>query len=148
MTGYRELPDLFGRATLVLSQHATLRDSVEALRKRRETQVDKGEPPSPELVAVVMDFARQLLAHFKVEEREEYFGALAEASPELLEPIAELKREHREMESLVRELQMAATAQRFVSCLAQLLDRFTTHERREADLLGKFFYGGEPPRSG
>ena len=135
------LPDLFGRATLVLSQHATLRDSVEALRRRREAQVDVSGPPSPELLAMAMDFASQLLTHFAVEERDEYFGALAKESPELLEPIADLKREHRDMERLVSELQAAATAQQFVARLSDLLDRFGKHERREAALLENFFCG-------
>jgi len=146
MTGHHHqlLPDLFGRATLVLSQHAMLRDSVEAIRKRRETVVDQSGPPSPELLAMVMDFGRQLLAHFAVEERKEYFGALTEESPELLEPVAELKREHREMERLIGELQKAATTQQFVTLLAQLLDRFALHERREAGMLEKFFCDAEP----
>ena len=139
MTGHHELPDLFGRATLVLSEHAMLRSSVEALRRRRETAVDRSGPPSPELVAAVMDFARQLLAHFAVEERHEYFGALAEESPELVEPIRELTREHREMETLIRDLQTAATTQQFVLRLSQLLERFAAHERKETDLLERFF---------
>jgi len=147
MVGHHELADLFGRATLVLSQHAMLRDSVDALRKRRETEVDRSGPPSPELVAEVMSFVGQLLAHFAVEERHEYFGALAEESPELHGPIADLKREHREMESLVVDLQTAATTQKFVSRLAQLLDRFALHERREAALLEGFFCGDHPSHS-
>ncbi len=141
------LPDLFGRATLVLSQHATLRDSVAVLQKQREALIDESGPPSPELLTAVMDFARQLLAHFAVEEREEYFGALAEESPELLEPITELRCEHREMESLVHELETATTTRRLVSCLGQLLDRFATHERREAALLEQFFCREDPCES-
>lgn len=138
---HQRIPDLFGRATLVLSQHAMLRDSVDALRRRREALVDVSGPPSPELRAMAMDFARQLLTHFAVEEREEYFGALAKESAELAEPIADLKREHRDMERLVSELQAAVTAQQFVARLSELLDRFGRHERAEAALLEKFFCG-------
>ncbi len=144
MFGTEELADLFGRATLELSQHATLRDSVDALRKRHQALIEQSGAPSPELRAMVMDFGGQLLAHFAVEEREEYFAALVEQSPELAEPIADLKREHREMEGLVGDLQRSTTTQQFVSALAQLLDRFALHERREAALLEKFFCEDHP----
>ncbi len=141
MGPHQEMPDLFGRATLVLGEHARFGATVETLRNQRALLQGEHQPPPPELVATVMDFTEQLLAHFEAEERADYFGALAE-SPELRQTIAELTAEHREMERLVRELQAAAVALGFLSRLTELLDKLTAHERREGDLLRRFF-GGE-----
>jgi len=145
-----ELPDLFGRVTLVLGEHATLRATVATLRMHTSS-TDASGPPSPDLLAAVKDFTEQVRAHFAVEERAEYFGALGDESPELLEPIAALKAEHREMETLIGELEAAAATtvetKTLVPLLAQVLDRFVAHERREAELLDSFFRGHAPRTS-
>jgi hypothetical protein len=138
--------DLFGRTTLVLSEHATLRQTVEGLRRRRANLIADSGPPPADLVAAVMDFARQLLTHFAAEERPEYFGAIVDAAPEVRDLVAELTAEHGAMRATLQDIRSARTTRAFLAHFAQLLEQFAAHERREAAMLEELFRGPEPPR--
>jgi hypothetical protein len=140
------LPTFFGRATVAFDGHLELRESARVLRhycRTRNSAVAEGaaEPPS------IASFVAQVVAHFALEEGENYFGVLAADVPELVEHIARLRVEHRAMrEDLARLAALAnlgPVPASFPEELGRFIDRLEVHERGESALLEKFFFGEE-----
>lgn len=136
------IPTLFGRATTVLGQHA----SLEPLLVRLATLCDElargvatSSPAAEQLLEKVI---AQMAAHFAAEEDEGYFGTLAQSCPELESEISDLCAEHMKFLLTARWLlaNVAACGEpAFAATLACLLERFNAHERAENRLLQQFF---------
>lgn len=143
MTKKSEMPDLFGRATLVLGGHGGLRETVQVLRKVAAAIRGREAVSHADARSRVHAFADRLLSHFAAEERPEYFGALSSESAALEQAIAGLRVEHQEMMrklALLREIEdLERDAHEFSGQLEALLDFITEHERREHELLEQFF---------
>jgi hemerythrin-like domain-containing protein len=137
------LPTLFGRASLVSDGHTTLKDSARALRDLCEGGASADAQRDSDLAALVEAFAVRVLSHFEVEESGAYFDTLAEDSPELSSPIAQLKNEHGSMRITLRGLRefpvKSPPGSLFVVKLARFLDEFEAHEEHERRVLERYF---------
>jgi hemerythrin-like domain-containing protein len=143
MAATPRLPDLFGRATLVLGGHDHLRGAIDGLRQACAA-IRSGEAVATEPLKERTEvFCERVLVHFAAEEGADYFGALASESLELSEGIASLRAEHAELTRLIMLLRAIgrgeAAASVFAEALERFLDRLVAHERRETTLLYGFF---------
>jgi hemerythrin-like domain-containing protein len=140
---HSELPDLFGRATVVMGGHEDLRETVRALRNSSAALRQQAPVSLEALRALVATFTEQLLAHFAAEESPDYFGALAAQSLSLSQGIRRLRSEHGQMTALLESLRgfddIEGNGVWFGHELEDLLDVLGEHERREHHLLGEFF---------
>jgi hemerythrin-like domain-containing protein len=143
MTVKTELPDLFGRATIVMGGHEGLRETVRVLRGMSAALCQRAPVSLDELKARIATFTEQLVAHFAAEEGPDYFGALAAQSVPLSQGIRRLRSEHRQMTALVESLRAVGDLESngvwFGYELEDLLDLLAEHEGREHQLLGEFF---------
>jgi hypothetical protein len=143
MTLNSELPDLFGRATIVMGGHEGLRDTVRALRGMANA-LREGAPVSfQDLKSTIATFTEQLRWHFAAEEGPDYFGTLAARSVPLSQGIRRLRSEHRQMTASLESLRGFGDIEShgvwYGHELGDLLDMLADHERREHELLGEFF---------
>ena len=136
------VPDLFGRATAVAADHAHLR----SIWKRLRALVHSGrlaEKPRADEWQLLDEFAGELRVHFAAEEADGYFGVLVEERPELRALVERLQGEHREILELVAKVfaqgDLAMSVGELDSGVRELLDRFQSHERAEAQMLQEFF---------
>lgn len=142
-------PDLFGRATAVAADHAHLRTVWKSLREILRSG-GLAFHPRAHAWQLVSEFASELSEHFAAEEADGYFGALVVERPELNALVERLRSEHQEMLEIVGRL-LVAGEQAWVTAdvdseMRELLDRFQSHERAEAQMLQEFFgrdEGGE-----
>jgi len=138
-----ELPDLFGRATIVLGGHEGLRETVQVLRSISKAVREKRPVSLEDVTARIAAFAERVHFHFAAEESPEYFGTLSTQSPSLEEAILRLRSEHRRMSELLSSLRefddLSARAAEFGDELDRFLDLLAEHERREHELLSAFF---------
>ncbi|HVU02883.1 MAG TPA: hemerythrin domain-containing protein [Polyangiaceae bacterium] len=140
--GSAPLPDLFGRATIVLRGHEGLRGAVEEMRTlcaglRAEAPVAFEQARGP-----VDAFLDHLMAHFAAEESPDYFGALVLDSFGIARSVERLIAEHVEMRKTITALRDFANPGRrrieFAVLLERLLDDFTAHERGESAAIQEF----------
>lgn len=138
-----ELPDLFGRATIVMGGHEGLRETARVLRNRSASLRERMPVSIDELKTLIATFTEQLLAHFAAEEGPDYFGALAAQSLPLSQGVRRLRSEHQQMTALLESLHgfkdLEGHGVWFGHELDGLLDLLAEHERREHEVLGEFF---------
>jgi hypothetical protein len=136
-------PSLFGRATAVLGEHATLHATLDLLRGLSSRLLEASPASDADARTLLEGFSMNVHAHFAAEENDGYFGTLVEDCPELGERVASLEAEHGAMRAeLARllELSLDARSERELGQgLAALLDRFLSHERSENAILQEFF---------
>jgi hypothetical protein len=138
-----DLPDLFGRATIVLGGHEGLREATHSLREVSAALLGQRPASLENVKAQVATFAERLRSHFAAEERPEYFGTLAAQSPGLERAIGRLLAEHQQMICILSSLCAFGSVENngvwFGHELEGLLDILAAHERREHELIGEFF---------
>jgi hemerythrin-like domain-containing protein len=138
-----DLPDLFGRATIVMGGHEGLRETARVLRNRSASLRERTPVALEELKTLVATFTEQLLAHFAAEEGPDYFGALAAQSLPLSQGVRRLRSEHQQMRAVLGSLHgfydVEGHGVWFGHELEALLDLLAEHEQREHQLLGEFF---------
>ena len=143
MTTSSALPTLFGRATAVLGEHATLREIVDQLENVCRSSGDGGAQPAAHHAQLIEQFRNLLFKHFAAEEDPGYFGTLVKAMPALGGEISRLCMEHQvfrlEVQRLIELSGAANKRDEFGVRLASLLDRFREHERSENLLIQEYF---------
>ncbi len=143
MTMKVELPDLFGRATIVMGGHEGLRETVGRLRGMSTALREEAPISLGELKASIATFTQQLFAHFAAEEGPDYFGTLAGQSLVLSQGIRRLRSEHRQMTAMLEALRGFGDVENngvwFGHELEDLLNLLAEHEGREHRLLAEFF---------
>lgn len=141
-----ELPDLFGRATLVLGGHDDLRGMVTVLRDMSAALREDRPVSLDDVISQFAAFTDRVLSHFAAEESRDYFGTLAEQSPALEQSVVRLRSEHRQMTAHLTALRgfgdLRYHGPRFSRELDWVLDLLAEHERREHQLLAEFFGSG------
>jgi Hemerythrin HHE cation binding domain len=141
MSPSSELPDLFGRATLILGGHEGLHGTLQGLRGAC-VAARRGDGAGG-LRQRADTFCERVLVHFAAEEGADYFGTLSGESDALAEGIARLREEHGELTRVIarlrafRDEESALTA--FAEELEGFLDRLAAHEKQETALLYGFF---------
>ncbi|HEY6561699.1 MAG TPA: hemerythrin domain-containing protein [Polyangiaceae bacterium] len=137
------MPDLFGRATVVVREHGDLRQQVDWLRELCVRIVDDQAPAELAPGVALTRFLEQLRGHFATEESPEYFGALAEGSPRLIRRLDQLRAEHAQMLTTLESLSaLAAESPEPLGLaigLGQFLDRLAAHEKQETLILQEYF---------
>jgi hypothetical protein len=145
MPSFSNLPALFGRATVVLGEHAELHVTLGKLRQCCTLDDDFEDPPA--LHELLDEFETQLEAHFAAEEDEGYFGTLQTAFPTSSEAVEKLRAEHVVFIGTVRALRgMAAAPGRtpeLTVTLRALLDDLARHENTESLLIRQYFSEGQ-----
>jgi hypothetical protein len=138
-----ELPDLFGRATVVLGGHEGLRGTVEGLRIRCIAVRSGDAAAVADLRERAGEFCQRVLVHFAAEEGADYFGTLSTESATLAQGIARLKAEHTELTRCIVAIEELARAGRPATVFAEKLEKFleqlVAHERHETSLLYGYF---------
>lgn len=143
MAAESDLPDLFGRATIVMGGHQGLRETARVLRNRSASLRERTPVAIDELKTLIATFTEQLLAHFAAEEGPDYFGALAAQSLPLSQGVRRLRSEHQQMTAALESLHgfedLEDHGAWFGHELEGLLSLLAEHEQREHELLGEFF---------
>ncbi len=143
MTMNPELPDLFGRATIVMGGHEGLRETVRVLRDQSAALRAQAAVSLEEVKTNFAAFTERLLAHFAAEEGPDYFGTLSAQSLPLSHGIRRLCDDHRQMTAMLESLQACDNFEThgvwFGHELEDLLNALAAHERREHELLAEFF---------
>lgn len=141
------IPTLFGRATTVLGQHATLHVLLDRLRDACGSVADGCSEPGVDRRRLIEELHEKLRIHFAAEEDEGYFGMVVSASPALSGQVTRLREEHEEFLSVVQRLLALAEAapdrEAFTDTLRGFLERFNAHERAENQLLQEFLLRDE-----
>jgi len=141
------IPTFFGRATVVLGEHAHLHTIVAELRELLARLDGKGTNSESDSQRLVHELYDKLEKHFAAEESEGYFGTLVAESPALASTVEHLLSEHREFLVTVRRLlDLSASAKyraEFAVTLSGFLARFEVHEHAENRLLQEFFLRDE-----
>lgn len=145
MSTTTSLPTLFGRITVIATEHERLGETlgrISAMCTTLESEHPDLTPdlqPGPLLVALLAELSE----HFAAEEADAYFGALVQDRPTFAPQIAELRAEHRAMLETVRALCEIATkapgSRGLSSPTWGLIARLRAHERTESELLREFF---------
>lgn len=142
MTTHPSLPDLFGRATLVLGGNDDLRHDAESLRRLCLDLRAENPLPLGTIRRQVDSFLDRLIAHFEAEESPDYFGTLEAESFSFELAIARLVTEHREMMERIARLREFDSPSRksieFSLQLEALLDLLASHERSESAMIRQF----------
>jgi len=147
MTTPRALPTLFGRYSLVLSEHSNLETTLQRLKDAARRFNAQHMAPSQELVlsALLTDLRANLERHFQAEESEDYFGALVRESPALAPRVAALRHQHGAMLATLDALRLLAFEahawSRFERTVSVLIKTFNAHERSESLLIHGFLAG-------
>lgn len=147
MTTSRALPTLFGRYSLVLSEHSNLETTLERLKNTARRFSAQNMAPAQELVLseLLSDLRSNLERHFQAEESADYFGALVEESPALAPRVTALQRQHRAMLGTLDALRLLAFEarawDRFERTVSVLIKTFHAHERSESLLIHGFLAG-------
>jgi len=141
------IPTLFGRATTVLDQHATLHVLLDRLRDACAGVADGSSEGGADRRRLIEEFGERLSVHFVAEEDEGYFGMMASVSPALHAEVTRLRKEHAEFLSLVQRLlalvEAAPDREEFTETLRAFLERFNAHERAENRLMQEFILRDE-----
>jgi hemerythrin len=141
------IPTLFGRATTVLGQHATLHVLLDRLRDACANVAGASDEPGADRRRLMEEFRERLCVHFAAEEDEGYFGMVAAVSPALSTEVTHLLEEHAEFLAVVERLLALAEAiedrEEFTETLRAFLQRFNAHERAENRLMQEFFLRDE-----
>jgi hemerythrin len=139
------MPDFFGRATVVLGQHATLHGILQALRDWCSEGTPSSKLHSP--AGLLDDLVSQLETHFAAEESDAYFGTLRGSFPDAEAAIEQLTMEHAAFLDVARSLRVQARElvlpAKLAASLAELLDALGHHERTESLLLRQYFREGQ-----
>ena len=147
MTTHAGLPDLFGRATVVMGGHAGLREGMQLLRGYSASFREEVTDSADGAKACLEAFGERVSAHFAAEEGPDYFGTFADESLSLLQGITQLKLEHTELSRLLAALRdfqdIELRPVEFSRALDAFLESFVAHERREHALLQDFFTAGD-----
>jgi hypothetical protein len=134
----KEMPNLFGRVTSVLSDHARLKETVQQLQAASSPALTVARDSLRELTA---GFAVQLRAHFSAEETDGNFGEICRQRPDLVEIIGLRKNEHDQMRQILQDLD-GSVARMDVPDLATvviaLLHLLERHEVAESTLMRHF----------
>jgi hypothetical protein len=147
MSTPRALPTLFGRYSLVLSEHSNLETTWERLNDIARRFGTHNVMPSQELALseLLSDLRANLERHFQAEESQDYFGALVAERPALAPRVAALQHQHRAMLATLDALRLLAFEARawgqFKSTVSVLIKTFHTHERSESLLIHGFLAG-------
>jgi hypothetical protein len=143
------LPEFFGRLTTVRHQHEHLGETLKRLEMMCD-MIEIGQSPTPEdlnpaqlLTALGDDLAQ----HFKAEESDAHFGAIALEEPRLLPSIVDLKADHGAMLAGIEGLSLTAgNVARWPELVVptrHLIKTLRLHERAEALLLQEYFAPSE-----
>jgi hemerythrin len=143
MTTSFTIPTLFGRATAVLGQHATLHVLLEQLRNACTGVANASTEPADGLRGLIEELRQKLRAHFDAEEDEGYFGLVVSALPTLSKQVTRLRKEHTEFLVLVDHMLALAEPggdrEALKAAVSGFLEHFSAHERSENRLLQEFF---------
>jgi hemerythrin len=141
------IPTLFGRATAVLDQHATLHVLLKRLREACASSAKGSSESRTDRRRLIEEFGERLSVHFAAEEDEGYFGMMASVSPALRAKVTRLREEHTEFLALVQRLltlaEVAPDRKEFTETLQAFLERFNAHEHAENRLMQEFFLRDE-----
>ena len=138
------LPNLFGRLTMLLSEHEHLADTQSKLQAMCQV-LERGQAPFPanlQPVLLLSQLRAELTRHFAAEETEAHFGAMARERPGLLPEIVELKADHVSMLKAIAGLALIAAdesrARELVAPTRLLLKTLREHEASEGALVQQF----------
>jgi hypothetical protein len=138
----RSLPTLFGRYSLVLSEHANLDLTFGRLKALVRCSRLVPHRRSSLLSALMTDLRSNLERHFQAEESGEYFGALVGENPALAPRVTVLRHQHRAMLATLDGLRLLAFEphawRQLQEALDALANAFQTHERSESLLIQSF----------
>lgn len=133
------MPTLFGRASVVLREHAELRATLGRLRELCILLGDADVPAELDPYALLEQLRAQMLDHFAAEEADDYFGAIALMAPAFADRIAQLEDQHWELIEAAARIQgvarSASSPGRLATELKSLFQAFEAHEQAEATLV-------------
>lgn len=136
-------PSLFGRATFFAQEHLRLRETLDHLQSYCILLGEAEVPPELEPERLLRALQRLISGHFEGEEAREYFGVFRREAPSLAEPLERLEAEHHQILDHLGELRRIAVCSdrrdELIDGLERLLQRMDTHDRRERELIGRFF---------
>jgi len=145
-------PSLFGRLTLVHTQHESLARLLGRLDETAHRVLQNDAPREDdggELAKLLSEWRRQLEAHFTAEEGPAHFETIAADRPSLLPAIVDLRADHAAMRDELAHLETLASKpgerDLVATGVAGLATRFRAHERAEAAMLAEYL--GEPELS-
>lgn len=143
------VPDLFARATTILSSHPALRQTIEELRALSVRLEAEDMVLIDGLRECLDKLANQLVVHFAAEEADGYFGTLRAESPQTLHAVERLVSEHREIRAGLRalldligrvdEMELGRDIDLFIA-------RLVAHEHDESALMSRFLVQEAVPR--